>query len=87
MINAVFDACVLYSAPLRDFVLRIAEDDLIVPYWSKEIHNEWTRNLLRNRSDLKRENLERTRRNMDTRFPLGLVEGHESIIPTLRECP
>ena len=83
MINAVFDACVLYSAPLRDFVLRLAEDDLLSPYWSKEIHNEWTRNLLRNRPDLKRENLERTRQNMDTRFPHGLVEGHESIIPTL----
>jgi predicted nucleic acid-binding protein len=83
MINAVFDACVLYSAPLRDFVLRLAEDDLVVPYWSNEINDEWTRNLLRNRPDLKQENLERTRQNMDTRFPRGLVTGYESIIPTL----
>jgi predicted nucleic acid-binding protein len=85
MISAVFDACVLYSAALRDFLLRLAESEniLVRPHWSDEIQDEWTCSLLRNRSDVKRENLERTRREMDFNFPNGRVRGYESIIPTL----
>jgi predicted nucleic acid-binding protein len=85
MISVVFDACVLYSAALRDFLLRFAEGEniLVRPHWSDEIQNEWTRSLLENRPDLKRENLERTRREMDFNFPKGCVRGYKSIIPTL----
>jgi len=82
-ISAVFDACVLYPAPLRDFLLRLASAGFVVPFWSVEIRDEWIRSLLRNRPDLKREKLERTCRNMDFHFPKGLVHGYESIIPTL----
>jgi len=82
-ISAVYDACVLYPASLRDFLLRLAFADLVSPFWSKEIHDEWTHSLLRNRPNLKRENLERTRREMDYHFPDGLVRGYEFIIPTL----
>ena len=81
MISTVFDACVLYPAPLRDFLLHLAEDELIDSYWSEEIREEWIRSLLRNRPDLKRENLERTCREMDFHFPDSLVQGYESIIP------
>ena len=86
MINyaTVIDADVLYSASLRDFLLRLACDGSFSPFWSDEIHEEWIRNLLKNRPELKRENLERTRRNMDSRFPKALVGGYESIIPTLK---
>ena len=83
MIRAVCDACVLYSASLRDFLLRLAENELIFPFWSEEIHDEWTRSLLRNRSDLKQEKVERTRKKMDFHFPDSLVQGYEPIIPTL----
>jgi predicted nucleic acid-binding protein len=83
MISVVLDACVLYSAALRDFLLRLADNKLIAPHWSEEIQNEWTSHLLQNRSDLIREKLERTRRIMDTRFPNGLVRGYESIVSTL----
>ena len=83
MIRAVFDACVLYSASLRDFLLRLAEDRLVDPLWSGEIQDEWTRNLLQNRPDLEPEKLERTRREMEFHLPHGLVYGHESLIPTL----
>jgi len=83
MISAIFDACVLYPAPLRDFLLHLAEDELIDSYWSEEIREEWIRSLLRNRPDLKRENLERTCREMDFHFPDSLVQGYKSIIPTL----
>jgi hypothetical protein len=83
MTSAILDACVLYSASLRDFLLRLAEKGLFHPRWSEEIRNEWIRNLLQNRPDLKREKLERTCRNMDTSFPKSLVCGYEFITPTL----
>ena len=83
MISAVFDACVLYPTMLRGLLLRLAGAKLIHPLWSEEIQNEWTRSLLRNRPDLKRENLERTCRSMDFRFPNSLVRGYETITPAL----
>jgi len=84
MIKAVYDACVLYSASLRDLLLRLAETGLVDPYWSADIRNEWTRSLLRNCPDVNREKLARTCRKMDARFPCSLVQGYESIIPTLQ---
>jgi predicted nucleic acid-binding protein len=83
MISAVLDACVLYSAPLRDFMLRLAFNGLVDPFWSEEIHDEWTRSLLRKRAIL-REKLERTCREMDSHFPNACVHGHEGLIPTLQ---
>ena len=83
MIKVVLDACVLYPAPLRAFLLNLASNELIDPFWSEEIQNEWIRSLLRNRPDLKRESLERTCRNMDVHFPKGSVRGYESLMPTL----
>jgi len=84
MISAVLDSCVLYSAPLRDFLLRLAFNGLVDPFWSEEIQNEWTRRLLLKRSDLKPDKLERTCREMDLYFPDGCIRGYESITPTLR---
>ncbi|HBT78384.1 MAG TPA: PIN domain-containing protein [Planctomycetaceae bacterium] len=84
MIEAVYDANVLYSASLRDFLLRLASPRLVKPYWSKEIQNEWMRSLFRNRLDLLPERLERTRREMDAWFPKSLVIGYEHLIPTLQ---
>jgi len=82
--TAVLDACVLYSATLRGFLLRLAENGLFKPFWSEDIHDEWLRNLLRNRPDLIPEKLERTRRNMDVHFPDSLVQGYTTIVPTLQ---
>ena len=83
MISAVFDACILYPAVLRDFLFRLADNGLIDPFWSNEIQNEWTHSLLRKQPELKRENLERTCREMSLHYPNGLVRGYESITPTL----
>ncbi|MDR3110210.1 MAG: PIN domain-containing protein [Planctomycetaceae bacterium] len=83
MFNAVYDACVLYSATLRDILLFLAEYDCITPFWSDAIHDEWVRSLLRKRPDLSLERLERTRRIMDEKFPRSLVRNYEHIIPTL----
>ncbi len=53
--TAVYDACVLYPAPLRDFLMRLALSGCFRARWSTHIHNEWKRNLLRNRPDLSAE--------------------------------
>jgi predicted nucleic acid-binding protein len=82
-IIAVLDANVLYPAPLRDFLLRLAEVDLFIPKWSDEIHHEWTRNLLKNRSDLKAAQLERTCQAMDNAFEEANVKGYKNLIAEL----
>ena len=84
MIDVVYDACVLYPAPLRDFLLDIAIAKLARPHWSDEIHEEWICSLLRDRPDLNRESLERTRRRMNAKIKNSLTKGYESIIPKLR---
>jgi hypothetical protein len=50
--TVVFDACVLYPAPPRDFLLRLATTGLFAAKWTEQIHAEWIRNVLRERPDL-----------------------------------
>jgi predicted nucleic acid-binding protein len=82
-IIAVLDANVLYPAPLRDFLLRLAEAELFIPRWSDDIHVEWTRNLLKNRPDLKAVQLERTCQAMDSAFEEANVKGYKHLIADL----
>lgn len=49
---AVLDANVLYPAPLRDLLMRLAVADVFAARWSERIHDEWIRNVLKKRSDL-----------------------------------
>jgi len=83
MINVVYDACVLYSASLRDILLWLGYVELVCPLWSEKIHEEWMRNLLKNRPDLLPKRVERTRQEMDTRFPNSSIRGYEPLIPVL----
>ena len=39
--TVVYDACVLYPAPLRDLLMRLALTDLYRARWSDQIHEEW----------------------------------------------
>lgn len=50
--TAIFDACVLYPAPLRDFLMWLGLSGRFRARWSRDIHEEWKRNLLLNRPDL-----------------------------------
>jgi hypothetical protein len=59
--GAFFDANVLYPAGLRSFLMHLSLTGLFRAHWSAEVHEEWMRNLLKNRPDLNREKLERTR--------------------------
>jgi len=82
-ITALYDACVLYPAPLRDLLVRLALTDIFYARWTDGIHEEWIRNVLANRPDLKREQLERTRSLMNRHVRDCLVTGYESLITGL----
>ncbi|MBC1196092.1 PIN domain-containing protein [Microcystis aeruginosa BLCCF158] len=81
--TALFDACVLYAAPLRDFLMRLALTDLFRAKWTDEIHDEWIRNLLKNRPDLTEERLHRTKALMNSNVRDCLVQGYKDLIPSL----
>jgi len=78
----VLDACVLYPAPLRDLLLRLATTGLYAAKWSERIHDEWTRNLVANRPEIA-EPIKQTRIMMDTALPDALVTGYEDLIDGL----
>lgn len=81
--TAVFDACVLYPAPLRDFLMWLALSGRFRARWTAQIHDEWVRNLLKNRPELNPAHLQRTVDLMNQAVPDGLVTGHESLIAGL----
>ena len=80
--SVLYDSCVLYPAPLRDLLMHLALTDLFRAKWTNEIHDEWIRSVLINRSDLKREILERTRVLMNNHVRDCLVENYQELIPT-----
>jgi len=82
--TALYDACVLHPAPLRDLLMQLAVSDLFRAKWSNAIHDEWIKSVLERRSDLKREQLERTRELMNSHVRDCLVEGYEPLIETLK---
>lgn len=81
--NILYDACVLYPAPLRDLLMQLALVDLFRARWTREIHDEWTRNVLANRPDISPGSLARCRELMDRHVPGCVIEGYESLIPGL----
>ena len=72
--TALFDANVLYPAPLRDLLMRLAMTGLFRAKWTDEINEVWARNLLMHRPDLMREQVERIKLLMN------------SIISGIRRC-
>lgn len=81
--TVVYDACVLYPAPLRDLLMRLALTDRFRARWSNTIHDEWIRNLLIQRPELEPAALEKTRALMNLSVRDCVVEGFEHLIPAL----
>ena len=81
--TVVYDACVLFPAPLRDLLMRLALVGLFRARWSAQIHEEWLRSLLEKRPELTRAQLERTRDLMNTSVLDSLVTGHEPLIEAI----
>jgi hypothetical protein len=82
-LTAIIDACVLYSAPVRDLVIRLAQGELVRPRWTADIHEEWMRNVLGNNPHISRERLERTKSLMDEAVLDCLVTGYGDLIDSL----
>ncbi|MBN8557462.1 MAG: PIN domain-containing protein [Proteobacteria bacterium] len=80
--SVIFDACVLYPAPLRDCLLRLALTDLFKARWSDHIHAEWMAALART-GRIAPERLERVRTLMDAHVRDAKVTGYESLIDAL----
>src|SRR5689334_17267373 len=79
--SAIFDACVLYPAQLRDLLLSMACTDLFRARWTDDIHEEWIRNVVKAGHDRKK--LENTRQKMNDAVPDCLIVGYHKLIPSL----
>lgn len=81
--TVILDACVLYPAPIRSYLLYLAQTGLYRARWTEQIHDEWIRNLLVNNQQLDRKKLERTKELMNKHNPDCLVEGYEPLIESI----
>src|SRR5205823_9306305 len=84
---AVYDACVLYSAFLRDFLVRLAihgrAQGVLRAKWTGRIHREWIRAVRRQRPSVLLGDLLRTRRLMDQHVRGCRVRGYRRWEPRL----
>jgi predicted nucleic acid-binding protein len=81
--TVLYDACVLYPAPLRDLLMLLALTDVFKARWTDEIHDEWTRSVLSDRPDVAPESLARCRQLMNEHVSDCLISGYELLIPTV----
>src|ERR1019366_8945359 len=79
-----YDANVLYPAELRNLPMHLAMTGRFRARWSDGVHEEWITALLRNRPDLSRAKLDRTRMLMDKHAADALVTGYEDLIEGLQ---
>lgn len=63
--------------------MHLAVADAYRAKWTDAIHEEWIRSVLSHRSDLKREQLERTRALMNAHVRDCLVTGYEPLVPAV----
>jgi predicted nucleic acid-binding protein len=80
----VLDACVLYSALLRDLWMRLQLENAIQARWTHLIHDEWSRNALKNHPDSQPEQWQRIVELMDRYAGDAPVTGFEHLIETLQ---
>jgi predicted nucleic acid-binding protein len=81
---AIYDACVLYPAPVRDLLLEVAGAGLVSAKWTKEIESEWIRNLHANRPDIPLQFLQETADKMIEFLPDCLVKNYTNLSSGLK---
>ena len=81
---AMFAACVLYPASLRDLLLHLALTDLFRARWTDRIHEEWIGAVLNQRQDLTRAQRDRIRHLMNMAVPDCLVYSYEELVDALQ---
>lgn len=82
-VTAVYDANILYPAPLRDLFIRLAQAGVVRAKWTETIHDEWIRNVLKDNPRLSAERLARTRNLMNAAVRDCLVSGYQDFIASL----
>jgi hypothetical protein len=82
--TALYDACVLYSAQIRNLLMYLALTDMFRAKWTDAIHEEWMRNVLKDHPDMVRAQAERIRDLMNANVRDCLVTGYEDLIPALQ---
>jgi hypothetical protein len=79
----IYDACVLYPAPLRDLLVRVAQTGIVRARWTSQILDECFRSILAQRPELNPAALARTRELMTEAVADCMVTGHERMIEGL----
>lgn len=79
----VADACVLYSAPVRDLLLELAVKDIFQARWSEKILDEMKHSILKNRPDISPEAMEKLILNMNKHTRDCLVEENIPLIEAI----
>lgn len=82
-LTVVYDACVLYPAPLRDLLIRLAASGIVRAQWTEAILDECFENILKRRPDLSKDRLVRTRRMMRSAVAGCMITGYEPLIASL----
>lgn len=81
--TVVYDACVLFPAPLRDLLIRLGQSGLVRARWTDQILDEAFRNIKLRRPELDEARLNRTRTLMNEAIRDSLVTGYQHLIEGL----
>jgi hypothetical protein len=82
----LLDASVLYPVGIRDLLLTVAEQEVFVPYWTKDILGEMSRSVI-NDGRATPEAVAAMCEHMALAFPAALIEGYEPLIPAMTNDP
>ena len=82
--TVIYDACVLYPNTLRDLLMELATKNIFRAKWTEEIHQEWMRNVHKNKPEISLEKLNRVRQLMNENVLDSLVTDYEWIIPSFK---
>jgi hypothetical protein len=77
--TALFDACVLYPASIRDVLLSLAVTDLFRARWTEKIQDEWFEAASKARPEIA-DRLQRTRELMEIAVPDACIAYYENLI-------
>lgn len=86
-VAAVLDACVLFSAALRDTLLRAAVKRLYRLYLTEEILDEVRRNLLKRGRIIDPQLADRLVDQIRRAFPGSMVEGYSAVVQEMTNHP
>lgn len=82
----ILDSCVLFPMYLRDLLLCTAEAELYLPYWSQEILNGATRNLV-SQGRMTAELAMKLEKAIKIAFPKAIVEVPPSLVEVMTNHP